>query len=114
METNLDKVGQKALRTYLRRTRDVRSESAPTDRAIPQRPGGDQVSLSSRGQEIQRVRAHLRELPDVRREKVEAIRRQIEQGTYRVSAEAVAEKVLEAYRAASATAGQAPEAPSAQ
>jgi len=114
METNLDKIGQKAVRTYLQRTREVRAEPDPTDRAAPRQPGGDQVSLSSRGQEIQRVRARLKELPDVRREKVEAIRRQIEQGTYRVSAEAVAEKVLEAYRAASTPAGQAPGAPGAE
>ncbi|HHW54839.1 MAG: flagellar biosynthesis anti-sigma factor FlgM [bacterium] len=54
----------------------------------------DRLSLSAEAREIQRVKELARQAPDVRREKVEEVKGQIEAGTYKVSGEEIAEKLL--------------------
>ena len=54
----------------------------------------DQVTLSPKGAEINRLLNLLEEIPDVREEKIAQIKEKIENGTYYVSGEMVAEKIL--------------------
>lgn len=54
----------------------------------------DKVELSSRAQEVLRLREQLAAVPDVRAEQVEALRRAIADGTYRPDYQALAEKLL--------------------
>ncbi|HHT25865.1 MAG TPA: flagellar biosynthesis anti-sigma factor FlgM [Firmicutes bacterium] len=54
----------------------------------------DQVSISAQAQDALRLRAAISEAPDIRTDKVNALRAAIAQGTYRVPAEAIAEKML--------------------
>jgi negative regulator of flagellin synthesis FlgM len=67
----------------------------------PQRPGedspqleSDRIELSVRSREIQNMDSLIRSAPDVREAKVEQIRSAIENGTYNVKAEKIAEKIL--------------------
>lgn len=55
----------------------------------------DTVVLSSRIKEIQRAKMLLESLPDIRTEKIETIRRQIENGTYRIQSDTVAARMVE-------------------
>ncbi len=48
--------------------------------------------------EVRRYTKMARDIPDVRQEKVEAIKKQIEPGTYRVSAEEVARSIIDLQR----------------
>jgi negative regulator of flagellin synthesis FlgM len=71
----------------------------PTQRA--QRPGedspqlgSDRIELSVRSREINHLDELIRSTPDVREAKVEQIRSAIENGTYNVKAEKIAEKIL--------------------
>ena len=48
--------------------------------------------------EVRRYVEMTRDIPDVRQEKVEAIKKRIESGTYCVSAESVAESILDLCR----------------
>lgn len=54
----------------------------------------DQVSLSNNAKDFSSVYKMLSEVPDVRTQKVEQIKQAMNSGTYNVSSEQVAEKIL--------------------
>ena len=54
----------------------------------------DKVVLSASQDDQNRVREILKDVPDIRLEKVEALKKQIEAGTYKVEASEVADKML--------------------
>ncbi len=54
----------------------------------------DRIELSVRGREIQHIDSLIRSTPDVRDAKVEQVRSAIENGTYNVKAEKIADKIL--------------------
>lgn len=56
--------------------------------------GTDQLSLSSRAEEIKAARAALAETPEVRAERVAELKAQVQAGTYRVDPDKVAERIL--------------------
>lgn len=58
----------------------------------------DQVSFSSVGRDMQVAKATLAKVPDVRQEKVDAIKSSIQNGTYNVSNESFAERLVSAYQ----------------
>ena len=57
----------------------------------------DQVSFSSIGKDMQIAKAALASVPDVREERVAALRTQVQSGAYNVSNESFADKLLSAY-----------------
>jgi negative regulator of flagellin synthesis FlgM len=54
----------------------------------------DRVELSVRSREIQHINDLIQSTPDVRESVVERVRRSIENGTYNVRAEQIADKML--------------------
>ena len=54
----------------------------------------DTVNISDAAKEIQEVRKELDKIPDVRTDKVEQLKNQIENGTYEIKSEEIAEKML--------------------
>jgi len=54
----------------------------------------DRIELSVRGREIQHLDSLILSTPDIREAKVEQIRSAIENGTYNVKAEKIADKIL--------------------
>ena len=54
----------------------------------------DRIELSVRSREIQHLDELIRSTPDIREAKVEQIRSAIENGTYNVKAEKIAEKLI--------------------
>lgn len=57
----------------------------------------DKVEFSESARQFKTLLRAASDVPDVRTEKVEAIRQQIESGTYKVDSKAVAEKMLESF-----------------
>ena len=57
----------------------------------------DKVILSPRATEVQRLKKLANDVPDVRQEKIDAIKRQIETGTYNVSAKSVAKSIIDSH-----------------
>ncbi|MCC6177613.1 MAG: flagellar biosynthesis anti-sigma factor FlgM [Chloroflexi bacterium] len=55
----------------------------------------DTLEISDRSRELARARQAVDAAPDVRTEKVEAIKKRIEDGTYTVSPQLLARKLLE-------------------
>ena len=55
---------------------------------------GDRVVLSSKAIEIQEATKRLQSVPDIRQERVTALKKQIEYGTYAVKSQAVAFELI--------------------
>ncbi len=62
--------------------------------------GRDAVEISSIGKDIQTVKAAVKSAPDIRESKVADLKKQIEAGTYNVSGESFADKLLAKYNEA--------------
>lgn len=98
----VDPIGQKHARdAYLGRTEQSQApqragtERVTRDRAASQATGDDAAAQVSEGlRQIQRAVDAVRQSPDVRAERVDALRRMIEAGEYDVPAEKVAAKLL--------------------
>jgi negative regulator of flagellin synthesis FlgM len=59
------------------------------------RPSSDSVEISDAARELAKARQAVDAAPDVRSDKVAAIKKRIEDGTYSVSPELLARKLLE-------------------
>lgn len=57
----------------------------------------DQVSFSSMGKDMQTAKTALGNTPDVRESKIQDLKRRIEDGTYDVSVDDFAQKLLDSY-----------------
>ncbi len=57
----------------------------------------DQVSFSTTGKDMQIAKNALASVPDVREDRVKALRESIANGTYQVSAESFADKLMAAF-----------------
>lgn len=57
----------------------------------------DQVSFSTVGKDMQIAKTALSSVPDIREDKVNALKESIANGTYQVSAESFADKLLAAF-----------------
>lgn len=54
----------------------------------------DKIVLSASQEDLAKVRELVKNLPDIRLDKVESLKKQIEAGAYKVDAAAVADKML--------------------
>ena len=59
--------------------------------------GGSQVTISERAQLMNQAAETAKSAPDVRREKVDALKAQILGGTYKIDSETIAEKLLQSH-----------------
>jgi len=70
------------------------AENQPKDQERV-RPASDSVEISDLSRELSKARQAVDAAPDVRADKVAAIKKRIEDGTYSVSPELLARKLLE-------------------
>jgi negative regulator of flagellin synthesis FlgM len=56
---------------------------------------GDKVELSSRAMDLKEMQTQAMATPDVNSDKVNAIKMQIESGTYKINNEEIAEKLIQ-------------------
>lgn len=84
-------------RTYTRQTGAVSgaADGSLGARGAVGRPRTDSVSLSGTTQELKKVRDMVSAQPDVRAERVAALKAAIANGSYRVDNTALAEKMLD-------------------
>ena len=66
------------------------AESKALGNATPE----EKVNLSAAARDIQKIKKIIEGLPDVRTEKVQALQKQVEQGTYKVDSDKIAEKMV--------------------
>jgi negative regulator of flagellin synthesis FlgM len=73
----------------------AQNETAPKN-APAQAPAADRVELSGNSLDVQKMKGILQHLPEVRLEKVQALKEQISNGAYQVDPYQVADKMLTA------------------
>jgi negative regulator of flagellin synthesis FlgM len=78
-----------------RRAERLANEAAPKADPERVRAGSDTVEISERSRELARARQAVEESPEVRADKVADIKKRIEDGTYSVSPQVLAHKLLE-------------------
>jgi negative regulator of flagellin synthesis FlgM len=59
------------------------------------KPGEDSVELSQTAKDLKLAQAALRDLPDIRSEKVAGLKQQIDDGTYEIKPRKIAGKMIE-------------------
>lgn len=59
----------------------------------------DKLEISQTGKDINIAKQAIKECPDVREDKIEAIKKQMAEGTYFVSTEDLADKILNSFMA---------------
>ncbi|MFB3926712.1 MAG: flagellar biosynthesis anti-sigma factor FlgM, partial [Syntrophales bacterium] len=64
---------------------------APASSAAPPE---EKVDLSTTARDIQKLKNEISRLPDVRNEKVQDLKKQLDQGTYKVDGGKIAEKMV--------------------
>ena len=92
-----DEISKYINQTVLTRTeKPVKKASTPSD--VPPKPKGDMtVSLSQRAKEVLKAHEAMQSEPDVRLEKVLAIKDNIKNGTYKIDYDKTAENMLKAF-----------------
>ena len=79
---------------YVNNISDKQKAENTSDKAEKNVAKTDTVNISDAAKEIQEVRKELDNIPEVRAEKVEQLKNQIENGTYEIKSEEIAEKML--------------------
>ena len=77
-------------------------QTKPVNRTAPVARTGsfvDNLQISSIGKDIQTAKQAVAKVPDVRSEKTAPIKASIDNGTYNVSTESFADKLIEKYQA---------------
>ncbi len=73
------------------------NKSRRTSKAASTNSARDAVEISSIGRDIQMAKTAVKESPDIRQEKVAALKAQIQSGTYDVSGESFADKLMQKF-----------------
>ena len=84
------------INSYVQQVQGNPAESRQKPDKAPEAAGPveDNVDLSQAAKDLQNTRKIMQEIPDVRHEKVEHLREQVENGTYRVDAKKLADKMI--------------------
>ena len=73
------------------------SSKVQKDNNVAKKNATDQVQISSAGLDFQAAKAAVKSVSDIRMDKVEPLKKSIQEGTYNVSSESFAEKLLQKY-----------------
>jgi negative regulator of flagellin synthesis FlgM len=72
-----------------------RKDRPSTKQDVPATGGEDTLELSVQAREMQDVKAALKDVREVREEKVEQIKKELREGTYRLDAKKIAEGMIQ-------------------
>jgi negative regulator of flagellin synthesis FlgM len=82
------------IEAYVNNVQDKQTTAPPKDKAANQGVKTDTVDISDTAKRVSAAREELDRIPDVREEKVAELKKQVENGSYRVDPEKIAEKML--------------------
>ncbi len=75
---------------YVKNVSEVKKTGSSPENDLKSVAAGDKVDLSKAAMEVEKARAQLDSVPDIREEEVAEIKDQIENGTYKVDGEKIA------------------------
>ena len=89
-------VGQEAyLRVQKPEGKEAIERSGRSEKSAQKGHLQDRVQLSEKAKKVEHLHRAVDAVPEVRQEKVQALKRAIQEGTYQVDAERIAQKMLE-------------------
>ncbi len=88
MKVNLTPQVNQVMKTY-------QKQIERTEKVGPAAMARDKIEISDQARDFQTAMKAFKELPDVRQDKVDELRSQMESGQYKPSSEAVADKIME-------------------
>ena len=83
------------INSYINQVQQKNSSSDTSSGKEKVKAGEDSVDLSQSAKDLKLAQAALRDLPDIRSEKVSQLKQQIEEGTYEIKPEKIAGKMIE-------------------
>lgn len=82
------------IEAYANQVQEKDKVDAAAEQPEKQQNKADTVALSNAAKNIQEAQKQLEAIPDVREDKVAELKEQIENGTYEIDAEKIADKML--------------------
>jgi negative regulator of flagellin synthesis FlgM len=82
------------IEAYVNQVQDKDKVQATSGKVEKQQTKTDTVVLSDAAKRIQEAKKQLDALPDIREDKVAQLKEQVENGTYEIDAEKIADKML--------------------
>lgn len=82
------------IEAYVNQVQDKDKVDATSEQPEKQQTKADTVVLSDTAKKIQEAQTQLEAIPDVREDKVAQLKEQIENGTYEIDEEKIADKML--------------------
>lgn len=82
------------IRKYVSNIKDNRKTDGLAKQSSSQTVKENKVVLSPKSKEVQEATKLIKELPDIREEKVAKLKEQVDQGTYRIDGKKIAFKML--------------------
>jgi negative regulator of flagellin synthesis FlgM len=82
------------IEAYVNQVQEKDKVDATSEQPEKQQAKADTVELSETGKRVQEAHKQLESIPDIREEKVAQLKEQVENGTYEVDAEQVADKMI--------------------
>ncbi len=79
---------------YLRAQKTTGKEAVEGKGAVEKRKVGDRVDLTGAGR-VEELKAEIQRLPEVRTDRIEAVKKAIEAGTYRIDAEKILSRMID-------------------
>ena len=95
--TNISNITGKYEQAFLNETADKQGISTPantTETVETERTQDDRVSLSDASRELQTAKDSVAAVPDIREEKVTAVKQAVENGSYEIDPGKIAEKMI--------------------
>jgi negative regulator of flagellin synthesis FlgM len=92
--SDIKDVNPQMIQQYQRSENSAQAVEKPAGSSASATKPEEKVDLSTRAREIQQAKVEVSKAPDVREQKVQAIKSQVEQGTYNVSGEQIANKMV--------------------
>jgi negative regulator of flagellin synthesis FlgM len=82
------------IEAYVNNVQDKKTTALPRDKAAHPGAKTDTVDISDTAKRVSADREEMDRIPDVREEKVAELKKQVENGSYQVDPEKIAEKML--------------------
>ena len=82
------------IEAYVKQVQDKDKVDATSEQPEKQQTKADTVVLSDTAKKVQEAQKQLEAIPDVREDKVAQLKEQIENGTYEIDEEKIADKML--------------------
>ena len=82
------------IEAYVNQVQEKEKVESTSDQPEKQQVKADTVELSDMGKRVQEANKQLENIPDIREDKVAQLKEQVENGTYEVDAEKVADKMI--------------------